>query len=552
MDHRISACDDIHAGKRRRFCLNDALTIASLNDLMTQSTQDNRPVINLARSAFGFALLAFVFSLIAFIWWLLSPPASTPALSRLRWGIITAAGLLTLATFALSVWAYRTPPESIIPATERIANGLRPGWVAVGGIILLIVLVLAAWFVLRGIAPAIVNPGIFLLGGLALIGVLALLTVQRDRVTVLATQSSGFFAALGATITAVICFGILVTITGSLIEATGINDRLRGSLDFRPLTFYDDGTPAPAPADFWQEQAQTRVRWSPYTYWVVDEFAGAFIRVGRDGIRHTPDWGEPGPRVGVFGGSTVWGEGARDAYTISGHLDRLLAEENIAATVVNYGQTGYVSAQDLIWFQQQLATDDPPDVAIFYQGFNDILSAWRQDVAGLTLQEGFRVADSEAGRRLRAGNPVLRLPSVDLTTYDFSAAGVYAGDAAGIVARYAANLQQVESLADAYGIETIFVWQPALIFKETRTPIENDILTRTERDRPGLFALYEEVDTLIRAERATSANFVVLSDLFATDEATIFHDLVHITEVGNLRVAQSLLPVLRPALSSER
>ena len=60
----------------------------------------------------------------------------------------------------------------------------------------------------------------------------------------------------------------------------------------------------------------------------------------------------------------------------------------------------------------------------FYQGFNDVLSSWGNEFVGVTLQETMRLNDAEAGRQLRSGQAVLRLPDFSLDRYDMSAAGV--------------------------------------------------------------------------------------------------------------------------------
>lgn len=54
--------------------------------------------------------------------------------------------------------------------------------------------------------------------------------------------------------------------------------------------------------------------------------------------------------------------------------------------VTNYGETGYVSMQELILLIQELKTGKP-DIVIFYDGFNDTFSAYQQGVAGLPMNE---------------------------------------------------------------------------------------------------------------------------------------------------------------------
>jgi hypothetical protein len=86
------------------------------------------------------------------------------------------------------------------------------------------------------------------------------------------------------------------------------------------------------------------------------------------------------------------------------------------------------------------------------------------------------------------------------------------------------------------------------MFKQPLTDTEQAIIGRWENERPGLFDLYTEVDAIIRQRVQNYDNIVVLSDLFAGVDETIFHDLVHITEIGNGIVAESLLPEITELL----
>ena len=109
-----------------------------------------------------------------------------------------------------------------------------------------------------------------------------------------------------------------------------------------------------------------------------------------------------------------------------------------------------------------------------------------------------------------------------------------------------ANVDMTQAIADNYGVDLLFVWQPAIIFKDTLSETEQAIYERTENERAGLFDLYREVDAIVR-ERVESGeyeNIIILSDLFADNEQAIFHDLVHITEIGNGIVAEAIVPYL--------
>lgn len=80
------------------------------------------------------------------------------------------------------------------------------------------------------------------------------------------------------------------------------------------------------------------------------------------------------PVVWMFGGSTTFGEGQRDDHTIASELVRLAERNGTPITVANFGQRGWTHWQEMLLFEQRLALEPPPDLAIFYDGANEITS----------------------------------------------------------------------------------------------------------------------------------------------------------------------------------
>ncbi len=120
--------------------------------------------------------------------------------------------------------------------------------------------------------------------------------------------------------------------------------------------------------------------WKPYVYWQREE-----------GVRKTIQM--KGKKVWVFGGSAVWGTGVEWNETIPSYL------ANYGYNVTNYGETGYVSTQELILLIQELKSGFPPDIVIFYDGFNDVFSAYQQGVAGLPMNEFNRVKEFNLSKK---------------------------------------------------------------------------------------------------------------------------------------------------------
>ena len=126
--------------------------------------------------------------------------------------------------------------------------------------------------------------------------------------------------------------------------------------------------------DYLAELAALRYDYLPFVHSRMQPFDGRFIS-GGDGVRasfQAVDESEVVPVVWFFGGSTMWGEGQRDGHTIPSEIARLADEAGTPVRVVNFGERGYVSRQELELFDRELGLRDPPDLAVFYDGTNDV------------------------------------------------------------------------------------------------------------------------------------------------------------------------------------
>lgn len=129
----------------------------------------------------------------------------------------------------------------------------------------------------------------------------------------------------------------------------------------------------------WADAYFREIQRTPYGYWPFTEsrplgFEGEYVNLEGWSRRtyEPPDLPADAPVVWMFGGSTTWGEGQRDDYTIASYLARIAEEQGTPIKVVNYGQRGWTHFQEMILFEQLLASEPAPDVAIFYDGANEI------------------------------------------------------------------------------------------------------------------------------------------------------------------------------------
>ena len=124
--------------------------------------------------------------------------------------------------------------------------------------------------------------------------------------------------------------------------------------------------------------------------WRRASFDSEYITIDRDGFRRT--WKRSGPdesppdMIFVFGGSTVWGTGARNDYTIPSLMAKQFAQENLNVHVVNYGESAYCFAQEIIHLVTLLQEGRRPRAVIFYDGVNDVSNAYQDGRAETVSQ----------------------------------------------------------------------------------------------------------------------------------------------------------------------
>lgn len=109
-------------------------------------------------------------------------------------------------------------------------------------------------------------------------------------------------------------------------------------------------------------------------------------------------------------------------------------------------------------------------------------------------------------------------------------------------------------MADDYGFEVMYVWQPSLYTtQKSLTPFEQILMGALDADpfhvtsKTVHATLAQSIDSAM-AEVAPG-RFLNLSQLFAGDTTDVFMDEIgHTTEEANKAVVEAILPVLLPML----
>jgi hypothetical protein len=145
-------------------------------------------------------------------------------------------------------------------------------------------------------------------------------------------------------------------------------------------TKYDPRADLPAMQAYpWRDQYFQDIQRAPSIYWPYTQYRPMPFRspyLNIDGwtrrTYRTPGSTEGRPLVWMFGGSTTWGEGQRDEFTIASWLVRLAEQDGIPIEARNFGQRGWTHFQGMVLYEQQLALQGAPDVSLFYDGVNEL------------------------------------------------------------------------------------------------------------------------------------------------------------------------------------
>jgi lysophospholipase L1-like esterase len=320
-----------------------------------------------------------------------------------------------------------------------------------------------------------------------------------------------------------------------------------------------------------------RVDWRAYVGWWQRPYRGAYVTLDRRGLRPTPgeERADAGTvRILCFGGSTMMGMGARDDRTIPAILATRLGELGHRVALTNYGQLGHNSTQELITLQEVLRAGTKFDIALFYDGANDMAAAEQAGRAGAQLNEQRRRAEfnlllrerrrdlfaaallsamPRTLRRLRrltgaALRGPLPEPEADLSRIDLPRL------AGGVLDIYFANQHMVRLLGAKYGFRPIFYWQPVITTKRVKSADEQ----RFEADHTWDVRARRVLNDAVIAEYrrrtriAGAPDTVDLSALFDEEASPVYIDMVHLSEAGNLAVAEAMVPSLAGLLVAAR
>ena len=303
--------------------------------------------------------------------------------------------------------------------------------------------------------------------------------------------------------------------------------------------------------------------------WRLEDSDGEYLNiVGEERVSATSAAATDDPVVvWFFGGSAMYGFGQRDEHTIPSELVALAEADGVALEAHNFGTPAYVNWQGLSLFNQLLTEREAPDLAVFYDGYNDLsmqlvdgpvtepshvlarvqeqqltapaatvdrtsvqdIGGWWADHSGVTnLYRRVRDRFEDDG------------PEVQLTEAEASAvpADVDVDATADATADLLARGRELTAaVGEAYGVDVQFWFQPTLY---TKGPVEG------EGQLPGRAANRTPawIPTIAALRAGFPAEVVDLADALDGYPDPLFWDTVHTNETGARLVAEAAWPAL--------
>ena len=236
--------------------------------------------------------------------------------------------------------------------------------------------------------------------------------------------------------------------------------------------------------DVLMEEGFKKSTFHPYYHYKSAEVSTRYANIDSDGIRKTiKNPHKNAKKIFMFGGSTLWGLGVADKYTIPSIMSEKLGPK---FDITNFGEGSFVSGQELNLLLEQLNNGNVPDAVIFYDGVNDSYAgSYSPGIPGsitqhLQMQKVFKGYQEDPTLAAKNRSPFEYQLShmrkkVDATSYGKIASYInfkidnavefkkLDGKAKRVIDIYENRIKQIKAIADAYGFKAYIFWQPYLM-----------------------------------------------------------------------------------------
>lgn len=246
--------------------------------------------------------------------------------------------------------------------------------------------------------------------------------------------------------------------------------------------------------------------WAPSKTWVGSNITGNYTNTNSIGSRSLGTserylrTNSNNITILLIGGSFVFGEGVPDNETIAAHLRNTLLGGHVSADVVNAGQIGYHSRQQLNHILDYFTNEVAVDVIVVIDGINDVTAPLTHEIIGgaygdedrrkifnqLTKSRDFRFVHHDR-KRPSSVNSHQPYTYAEITSH----ASLYPG----IAKFYDQNSRILDEVCLQRGIQLLHYLQPCLLHKPFKSNYEAQLLPGIIKMQPAIMKTYRMIKT---------------------------------------------------------
>jgi hypothetical protein len=293
---------------------------------------------------------------------------------------------------------------------------------------------------------------------------------------------------------------------------------------------------------------------------LVGDVIATVNRHGFRGREFTPPAGTSPPRVGIFGGSFVFGHGLRDDETWPSLVERRLNQRGSRVEVLNFGNNG-ANVFGVLSTLVQVTRHMPLDIVVLVSAYNNhALLPMERSHTWARVADFYLYNLSLLHVMLKEKLSVAAGQPVDYGLYRQQVRV----DAAAVdewITSYRTRLQQAALLCRERKIQLVLAGQPQVFFDARVDALDMYDADEVKRRHEDIAAgrslwladleFYLQARLNIEARRVANAegvHFVDLAGLFRGDKGPYFLDQIHPNRAGSEIIAEALTSFLQPRL----
>lgn len=305
--------------------------------------------------------------------------------------------------------------------------------------------------------------------------------------------------------------------------------------------------------EMFEEMENATVKYTSYLGWVPNEFSGKHLNIDAKGRRKTSFNKNNNiykKKVAFFGGSTMFGFGVSDDFTIPSITSELSKGEYL---IENYGVNGYKSLQSFLKLNFLLSENNQIDISIAYEGVNEInylLSdidtpyshSQETRMKGIISENGSNSEYDFVNYLKKINNPLLYIIKNKLVKNQFSN-DVLIKNKVEIIAKSTLNSWMLmKDKIEKKGLIFICILQPNIYTQDYI--LDNYINLNLNRKK--IYKLYyKNIKRLLKTVDYSSlrVNFHDFSHKLNGTKG-VYMDEVHLTPKGNKIISEEILKIL--------